>query len=245
MTNTIFTSTYAVNTLVIQANKQLALTGLLGMLQDAAWKHADELGFGYTDLSYQSLFWVLSRQHVYMKRWPVWGETIKLVTWPAGTEGIFAKREFEIWVDEEYCGCCSTDWLMVDVNTKRPAKPSFKPGTVFGERLTAHVLTRKLTMPEQMYPFGELTVKRSDIDVNYHVNNVKYAQWLFDYLPKEIADKTIGQYEVNFLAEASLDDEIVLTSNLEEDESLHQLTCSATRKRDGKNVFIAQLTFGE
>lgn len=243
MTDTVFTSTYAVNTLVIQANKQLALTGLLGMMQDAAWKHADHLGYGYNDLTHQSLFWVLSRQHVYMKRWPSWGETVKLVTWPAGTEGVFAKREFEIWVEEEYCGCCSTDWLMVDMHTKRPAKPTFKPDTVFGERLTNYVLTRKLIMPESMYSFGNLTVRRSDIDVNHHVNNVKYAQWLFDFLPSEITNKTIEQYEVNFLAEASLEEEITLINNLQSNEQKKQFTCSATRKSDGKNLFIAQLTF--
>lgn len=234
---------YPINTLVINKYKQLDLTGLLGMLQDAAWQHADKLGYGYTDLGTQQLFWVLSRQHVQITRWPKWGETLKIVTWPSGIESIFAKRDFEIWVDDTLCGVCTTDWLMVDVNTKRPVRPQFKPEMEFGPRTHNQINTAKINQAEQEIKLSKFAVKYSDIDVNQHVNNAKYAQWILDVLPADFLSKhRITGYEVNFNAEATWNDEIELSCDKELNTIETNYQFWANIKSDGKQVFVAKLT---
>lgn len=213
------------------------------MLQDAAWQHADKLGYGYNDLGTQDLFWVLSRQHVQIIRWPIWSEVVKIITWPSGIEGIFAKRDFEIWVDNELCGICSTDWLMVDIKTKRPIRPHFKPETEFGPRTHAHINTKKINATDCTFKLNNSSVRYSDIDVNQHVNNAKYAQWILDALPADFLDRhLVTNYEVNFIAEATLGDDVELMSKQEINTTENFFSFSANRKRDYKQLFAAQIT---
>ena len=87
-------------------------------------------------------------------------------------------------------------------------------------------------------------VRNSDIDLNHHVNNVKYAQWILDALPIEIlrTGANLVGYEVNFLAEAKIGDQIKIQIGAEE------IAAGVTRNRfqgvraaDGRAVFSALL----
>ena len=59
---------------------------------EAAWNHAEQLGFGYRELAARGLLWVLSRLVIEIECFPEWGELIQLSTWPRGTNGAWALR---------------------------------------------------------------------------------------------------------------------------------------------------------
>ncbi len=63
-------------------------------MQDAAALHADELGCGLDFLHRNRMLWVLSRIRVAIDRMPEIGETIQVLTYPTGTERLFALRQF-------------------------------------------------------------------------------------------------------------------------------------------------------
>ena len=58
---------------------QLRLDGVARLLQEAAWQHAERLGFAFTEEEI-SLFWVLHRIRVHFHRPPQWNDLVTVTT---------------------------------------------------------------------------------------------------------------------------------------------------------------------
>lgn len=215
----IWTQHYDVNTIVLDHNKRLSLVGLLNFLQDTAWIHAEHLGWGFEDLIAKGTIWVLSRQKLVMTEWPVWEDKVTIHTWPRRSGAVMALREFEIRCEgrsgpDRKIGECSTSWIVLDWNTRKIVKldrvmfgiPSREDGVlaIAADRITPRADLSEITRFE---------VRNSDLDVNGHVNNTRYAQWLTDTLTLDDHAKfAIGEYEVNFLAETGVGDTVAIES---------------------------------
>lgn len=219
MPEPIWTQTYDVNTLVLDHQKQLSVVGLLNFLQDMAWNHAERLGWGYDALVEKGTLWVLSRQKVVISEWPMWQDKVTINTWPRRASGLLAIREFDIEIEsakgeKRRVGECSTSWLVLDWNTRKVQKL---------DRIMADMVTRTTGVlditAERVLPrsdLGEIArfeVRNSDLDVNGHVNNTRYAQWVIDTLTlDEMARYAVTEYDVNFLAETRVGDTVIIES---------------------------------
>jgi acyl-ACP thioesterase len=88
-------------------------------------------------------------------------------------------------------------------------------------------------------------VRNSDLDMNNHVNNTKYAQWILDSLPVDTLRSGVNLhgYEVNFLAEARLGDEIIIRrfAPVSGEGALEAVCFQGARVADGKSIFTARL----
>jgi len=63
--------TFTVHTYEVDPFHELSLAGLAGYMQEAAWVHAHELGYGIESFMRRGLTWVLVRQQLQRSR-PVW-----------------------------------------------------------------------------------------------------------------------------------------------------------------------------
>ena len=60
-------------------------------------------------------------------------------------------------------------------------------------------------------------VTYGDLDINGHVNNVRYIDWILNGLPYDyLKTHELKEMEINYLAEASYDDEILVSSEKKE-----------------------------
>jgi medium-chain acyl-[acyl-carrier-protein] hydrolase len=76
-------------------------------MQESAYLHAEHLGVGHTQLAPLQMSWVLSRMRIEISRWPKWGDTVRLRTWPSGRDRLFYYRDFEIKDgDDNPCAAC-------------------------------------------------------------------------------------------------------------------------------------------
>ncbi len=219
MSDPVWTQHYDVNTMVLDHQKRLSLVGLLNLLQDIAWIHAEHLGWGYDALVEKATLWVLSRQKVVMKEWPQWEDKVTIRTWPRRSGAIMALREFEIIAadkngSERRIGECSTSWLVLDWNTRKVQKldkimfgvPSLTEGVL-------EIAAERIPPRTDLSEIARFEVRNSDLDVNGHVNNTRYAQWVTDTLTlDELKRYAIDEYDVNFLAETGVGDTIVIES---------------------------------
>jgi len=73
----------------------------------------------------KNIFWVLIRQKVKMYKWPRWHDIVTIQTWPKHFHGLYAFREFEIFINDEKIGECSTTWMILDGKSRRPIKTDF------------------------------------------------------------------------------------------------------------------------
>lgn len=172
-------------------------------LQDAAGKHAAQLGFGWNDLDKNNCLWVLSKMKIRFDK-PLTMDcgNFTLVTWPLKPTRFFAERCF-VALDEggEQIFAATTLWAVIDRNTR----------TIASDRLTelyncdfdeAHCsVLPQFARIRRDDTFGfayKKTVRRSDLDINGHVNNTNYINYAMDVLsPKE----RVCEAEVVFLKE--------------------------------------------
>ncbi|WPU64123.1 acyl-[acyl-carrier-protein] thioesterase [Peredibacter starrii] len=243
MKETIWTQTYNVNTFLVNPQKKLGLYGLLNLLQDTAWIHATHLGHGYEAMIQEQTAWVLTRQKLSMNRWPKWGDDIELRTWVRPINGIFAVRDFEILDQGEKFGECTTQWLILDLKTRKPAAVGLQDQGQFRMDAPPFLEAGKIHLKNDLKEMAQFQVRNSDLDLNGHVNNTRYAQWILDSISEaKHRQYTLKEYEVNFIAETMSNDTIVIYGGaLSEDKFQFQ----GFRTQDQKVVFSATLKVAE
>lgn len=240
MKQSLWSQQYSVNTFLVNPQKKLGLYGLLNLLQDTAWIHATHLGHGYESMLEEQTAWVLTRQKLVMSSWPHWGDDIVLKTWIRPISGIIAIRDFEIYHKDSKIGECTTQWLILDLRTRKPAEKVLGlTENEFRYDAPAIVDAAKISLKTDLKKLAEFQVRNSDLDLNGHVNNTRYAQWILDSVSEEKHQEFLLQeYEVNFIAETKSGDTItILGVELAPDKFQFQ----GIRSSDSKIMFAATM----
>jgi len=181
-------------------------------MQEAAWAHAEELGFGHSVLYSKNLFWVLSRIKLNIKKNPFWGENITLKTRPNGAESLFAFRNYYFYdeSDNEIASGTSS-WLILDEKMLKPQRISSILDNLYKNDENQIIL-------QKIKPEGVETKKifknplYSDIDVNNHVNNAVYASWVTDLFDIDFfKENEIKSIQINYLSESKIGDNLEIT----------------------------------
>jgi acyl-ACP thioesterase len=165
-------------------------TALLGLLEDAAFTHCDDAGWGVHRLVSAGLGWVLLRGGLEMSRYPVAGRPFTVETWCSKAKLFYGEREYRIRSGEgEVLGWARSLWLFCSIERKRPTPildefvRAWAPdGTRSGPMELGEVDFPESPGAASSPPFE---VRRSDIDTNGHVNNVNYLAWALEALPGE------------------------------------------------------------
>jgi acyl-ACP thioesterase len=239
--NPVWIQHYDVNTIVLDHQKRISLVGMLNFLQDTAWIHAEHLGWGFDALIEKGTLWVLSRQKLVMTDWPVWDDKVTIQTWPRRSGSIMALREFAILVGERKVGECSTSWIVLDWNTRKVQRlDRIMSDMVTRSEGVLDIAAERITPRQDLPEVARFEVRNSDLDVNGHVNNTRYAQWVTDTMTAdELARYAIVEYEVNFLAETGVGDTVAI----ERDDGTPAADGSLTRQYQGRKTTEAKPAF--
>lgn len=239
MKQVIWSQTYAISSFLVNPQKKLGLFGLLGLLQDVAWNHATHLGHGYENMVKENIGWVLTRQKLSMESWPGWGENLEIRTWVRPIKGIVAIRDFEIIFNGKKIGDCSTQWLILDLKTRRASEKILNLEDEFRFDAPVFIDASKIILRPNLKLLTGFSVRNSDLDLNGHVNNTRYAHWVLDAISQDKHHEcTLSGYEVNFIAESKAGDEVLIFSGpLSGDEIQFQ----GVRNSDKKVIFASTL----
>jgi len=216
----VFAVTFPVRTDRVDWEKKLTVPGLFLFLQEIAWEHANIWGFGYDQLYEKGQFWVLSKLKIQIDRYPQWNDELHLHTWSKEPETLTAYRDF-IGYNQHGAQMfrATSAWHILSMATGRPQRvDDLKEGFPIPANLHAiESKQEKLPPPENGVTGDQLKVVLSDIDMNLHVNNTRYIQWVLDSFPHNFAQShKIVEIEVNFLQQAKLGDKYyIVTQNLE------------------------------
>lgn len=247
-TNSPWTEHFHITSLLVNPLGRLGLYGLLNLLQETAWKHAEDVGFGMSAMEKEGLFWVLTRQSLIMKDWPRFGEDIQIKTWIRPPEGAFITREFCVVNQSgEEIGLCSTSWLALDRASKKilPAQ-NLRPWETLCHPRATGIVPEKIPVQGTYEKIAKYRVRNSDLDINQHVNNTKYAQWILDAIPYDLhKNLRLNTYSVNFLSETHLGEEVEVHRSCSspdvESTSQGLTTYKGLRVGDEKILFTAAL----
>lgn len=177
---------------------------VMNLFQDAATDHASILGVGLPQMLPRGMSWFITRCHLKMSKYPVYGDTLRIRTWPKGRKKVFAYRDLELAINDEVIGVGSSIWCLIDLNTKKALAPD-RVLPPFAERDEDALVTNFPSIRSVDGSDRELEFypRRSEIDLNRHVNNVAYMNWALETIPDgSVEGYTPSEIQIFFKKEA-------------------------------------------
>ena len=196
-------------------SKRLFLGHLGNHLLNAADFHSGERGFGMTYLNLQHKTWVLSRLAVEMDEMPQSYDRFYVETWVEGAMRYFTSRDFAITNAEgKTYGYGRSIWALIDTDTRQPTDIlSVKDGAI-----TQYVETEKscpmdkgsrVKMGQKAELVRTLDTYYHDVDVNGHVNSVKYIEHVLDLFPLDYyRTHKLRRFDIAYVAETYQGDQL-------------------------------------
>ncbi len=181
-------------------------SALLGHLQEAATLAAEMGGFGRDVLLREcGGFWMLARMWYRLERPLRWGEELRIRTWHRGGKGAMMYRDFDLFVGDEHVGESVSGWVLADMTSHKLLKLgeiSVLKGTEGGELCKEKTLS-KVRMPKEMLSAEPRRMRYSDVDINGHVNNTRYADFSCDALEMEKLEENlfVSEMQLGYIAE--------------------------------------------
>lgn len=187
---------------------------MLTLLEEAAADHCHAIDHSLFQLAQENKGWVLVSGCMEMKRYPGYKEKIRVRTWLSQYSNVKGFRENVVFDEKDnVIGRAKGLWVFYDIEKRRPAPiyETIKHQWPLAEEPCIDVNINQKIQPISSAKYTkEHHVDRSDTDMNKHVNNVKYLQWLIDSIPEEmLSDYDLKFIDGRFVGEAQLGDTIV------------------------------------
>lgn len=217
-------------------------TTLCNYMLSCAGRHAEARGFGATD----SLGWVLARVALHIKRIPQWRERFFVETWVRNLYHGFTDRCIRV-VDEggdEIVSMLAT-FAMLDLKTRSSVDLNGDIGVRLNECIEPdEPLAIKRIPSINRTAVEEISFKHkpkySDVDINGHMNSIRYLDHILDYLPLEYLNThNLTDFVVAYMKEGDATEELAYgIKELEENHYLVQVT-----KENGTVALRGELKF--
>lgn len=188
------------------------------IIQECAALHGRLRGVSIPDMAPLNKTWVILRSTIDIKKYPAWAQDVHVQTWVPFEKSYFGPRGFVVTNDDGSTFFeAKTLWAVLDKRTRVPQKlgdisEKLQPCLVDDE---AHKLPRlpKLDMSfitnnpvmKEYVP----TAYYQDSDINGHINNIVYYQWMLQSLDDSFMAKHKPVYiDINWLHEVHKSDVI-------------------------------------
>lgn len=221
--------------------------GVLGNhLLNAAGNHSQRRGWGIGALNETSHTWVLSRLSIEMMRMPEQYERCSIRTWVESVMKLFTNRNFSIHdAQGSPIGYARSVWAMIDMQTRRPCDLL---SLYDGDILKYVVSEEDNVCPIEghgRFRFRDAQFVRSidtyysDVDINGHINSIKYIEHILDLFPRESFVRGIRRFEIAYKNESYMGD----TLHLYRQDGADGVTDVEVRKNEGEVVCQARIIF--
>ncbi len=206
------TREYYLRTADFDADKNLSLTAIFDLFQDVAGVHAIELGCGYNVLSKNNLAWVLSSVYAEILDSVKLFDKVIVKTWPLKSNGIRYQRETQILNENgEVIVKGTSTWTIIDLKERKISiqKNLYPENTEFLADLN---FDRKIVKIADFEPLGDVKIvkpERSDLDLNGHVNNVKYINFCLNSV--NLQEKKVKAIQVDYHKEVTISDKLFVS----------------------------------
>ena len=199
----IYVKEFEVSPVAVDQFGRLKASRLLAYLQDVAGDHSAILGTDQHALMDKNLFWAVIRHRVQITRLPQSGEKLRIETWPMPTTRTAYPRS-TIAYDEAGNECFRSIslWILMDAQSRAMVLPG-KSGVEVGGLLRGCELRAPSSiLPKEMGSLQERIVRYTDLDINGHMNNCRYLDWVEDLLPSAFhAGHEIREFTLCYMSE--------------------------------------------
>jgi len=188
---------------------RVTMAALGDILLTAAGFNADDNGFGLRRLHELDYAWVLSRLAIEMKQFPEQYEKIEVETWIEEVGRVSTTRNFCIRNEKnEIIGNACSNWVMLDMKTRRAKDLMTLDGIHEFASGDVGLIEKPIKLGAiEGADYDAFKVKYSDIDINGHVNSIRYIQWISDCFSLDCYRKyQVKRFEINYVNEMLFND---------------------------------------
>lgn len=213
-----------------------------GFMLQTATKHAEERGFGYSSMTSKQRVWVLSRMAIEVFEYPKNDTTMVIKTWVASVNRILTERYFA-FEDEQGnpIGYAKSLWASIDLTTRKPTNVLELEGLsdyIVEKENPIEGMSKIPLLKDNCELATEFVVKYSDVDINKHLNSMKYIEHFVDVFDIDMfREKEIRRIEINYVSEGRYGEKLDIMKRSEDQDTFilemkntESVVCSAKIK---------------
>lgn len=192
-------------------SKRLFMGHLGNHMLNAADFHAAHRGFGMTYLNPLHKTWVLSRLAIEMEKMPPQYAKFYVETWVEGVMKFFTNRNFCV-VDAEdenlVYGYGRSIWALIDTDSRQPQNiMDIRDGEILNyietDKACPIGALSRVRMGKDARLVASVPTHYSDVDVNGHINSVKYIEHVLDLFALDTyREYRIKRFDIAYVAES-------------------------------------------
>lgn len=194
---------------------QLFMGHLGNHMLNAADFHSTDRGFGMKYLMSIQRSWVLSRLAIEMQQMPEQYARFEVETWVESAMRYFTQRNFRvIGNDQQVYGYGRSVWAMIDTETRQPTDIlAIDNGAInqWIEKEKPCPIEKggRVRMTGEAQLVHTIDTYYNDVDINGHINSVKYIEHILDLWPLDwYREHRIQRIEIAYVAEAHAGDRL-------------------------------------
>lgn len=234
--------------------KHLFIGHLGNNLLNAADFHSNDRGYGVNYLNSVNKTWVLSRLSVELDKIPAIYEDFVVETWIDSVMRYFTNRNFKITNKDGYVyGYGKSIWAMIDTTTRQPVDILKTSNETISEYLEADYAnpikkSSRVKLDDDLKLQQSILTTYSDIDINGHVNSIKYIEHILDLFPIEYYKKyRIKKFDIAYIMESHNNDKLNFYTNIDSINECNKTVSVRVTKsgfKEEKEVCRCQFSFG-
>ena len=212
---------------------ELKISSIFKFLQFVATNHAETIHIGQADTIDKGVCWVIIKMFLEIKRLPVLNEEIIVTTHPGETRGFIFPRYFQVYDKKgNLLINAASLWVLLNIETRKVETHPF-PDRKFKYETSKEDLPIMGNIDDKdVKEVERRVVKYNDIDLNGHLNNVKYVEYMIDLHDKAYYDKyRVTSLLISYDKEIKDHEEVVLYSDNKLNETIRGEVDGASRFR--------------
>ena len=209
-------------------------------LLNAADFHSSDRGFGMKYLMTIQRSWVLSRLAIEMDEMPMQYTKFNVETWVESAMRFFTSRNFAVvGEDGHQYGFGRSIWAMIDTESRQPTDIfSIDNGAInnwiVNDKECPIDKGGRVKMSDEAELVHTIDTYYNDVDINGHINSVKYIEPLDWY-----REHQVKRFEIAYVAEAHAGDQL----SFYREQTDEQAYCVRIVRTDGTECCRSKVVF--
>ena len=220
----IFEQNYTVGSRDIGNNNKATNKAILKYLENIACKHSDEIGYGINTMEQTKVVWILLDWKLEVIERPKYGQTIKVITWSRKMEKCSAYRDFEVYDENgNKIARATTKWVLLDFETRKLQRIPEPMSAEYHSEPERHAFEEeieKLHEPEVQDILMLLKTRRTDLDINNHVNNLNYLDLAYEILPDEVYNVDLRNVRITYKHQTNPRETVSISYTKQEEKNI-------------------------
>ncbi|MBO4949726.1 MAG: hypothetical protein J6E38_01775 [Clostridia bacterium] len=233
----------------VQPNGNLKISSLLKMLQKAAGDDVNRTKLNYFSLAEKNIAFVLTKMTLKVLQEIKLYDELLIISHPRKTRGASFPRDFIIKRNNAVVAVARSMWVLLDLEKRTILRPGVvdEIGSldICDDDIFDISDVRRIIDDSPLSRTNVHTVEYSFLDMNNHLNNTFYADFIFNSLSKidSLHESDEGLYlQINYKNEARLGDVIEIHTCSSDDGN--QFDFSAKNITGDKICFTAYVSYG-